>query len=186
MKIENVKVSLNEETFAVACLSWEADGFRYHVWTHTPETLYKNPPEGAEYGKPETGYFNTRKLDANAHVNAQMISEAHAIAAVRGAVGKAKDALLQKKAAKDEANRIAYAKHCKREAAEEMYDALKEFVDAAQSWHDFHKHDSGIQCDQLCAAIGPGRAAIAKADGLTPTDRGAEKAEEERMHQGHA
>ena len=184
MKIENVEVLLNEKTFEVKCLLWTADGFRYHTWTHSPETLYKNPPKGAERGKP--GHFNTRTLNATNRVNTSMIAKARAIAEEQGAVEKAKATLLQKKAEEAETNRIAYAKHCKREAAEEMYDALKEFVDAAQSWHDFHKHDSGIQCDQLCAAIGPGRAAIAKADGLTPTDRGAEKAEEERMHQGHA
>ena len=119
--IENVEVSLNEETFAVDCLAWTADGFQFHIWSNAP-TLYKNPPEGAEYGKP--GYFETRHLDATARTNAQMISDARTIASVQGAAEKAKAALLQKKAEKDEANRISYAKHCKREAAEEMYDAL--------------------------------------------------------------
>ena len=43
---------------------------------------------------------------------------------------------------------------------DELLEALKEFVESAQSWHDFHKHDSGIQCDRLCAAIPAGNAAI--------------------------
>ena len=153
MKLENVEVSLNEETFAVNCLLWTADGFRFHVWMYSPETLYKNPPKEAEYGKLKTGYFNTRKLDARALVNAQMIAEASNIAAVQGAVEKAKAALLQKKAVQDEANRISYTKHCKREAAEEMYDALKEIVDTLSPEDFAHWTEKA-------------RAAIAKADEL--------------------
>jgi hypothetical protein len=45
-------------------------------------------------------------------------------------------------------------------AAPVLYEALKVFVNAAESWHNFHKHTDGIQCDQLCAAIEPARAAL--------------------------
>jgi hypothetical protein len=41
-----------------------------------------------------------------------------------------------------------------------LVEALKVFVNAAESWHNFHKHTDGIQCDQLCAAIEPARAAL--------------------------
>jgi hypothetical protein len=65
MAMTNVKVSLND-LFAETCLSWEANGFRYHIWVHDPGTLYKNPPLDCEHGKP--GYFRPRKLDATAVV----------------------------------------------------------------------------------------------------------------------
>ena len=153
MKLENVEVSLNEETFAVNCLLWTADGFRFHVWMHSPETLYKNPRKRSTASRPKTGYFETRQLNANARINKQMIAEASNIAAVQGAVEKAKAALLQKKAVQDEANRISYTKHCKREAAEEMYDALKEIVDTLSPEDFAHWTEKA-------------RAAIAKADEL--------------------
>ena len=41
-----------------------------------------------------------------------------------------------------------------------LREALEEFVGAAQSWHDFHKHTEGIQCDRLCACIAPAHAAL--------------------------
>ena len=45
----------------------------------------------------------------------------------------------------------------------DLLKALREFVDAAQEWHDFHRHDAGIQCDRICAAIAPGRSTIRNA-----------------------
>jgi hypothetical protein len=42
----------------------------------------------------------------------------------------------------------------------DLVHALERFVTAAQSWHDFHKHAEGIQCDLLCEAIAPSRAVL--------------------------
>jgi len=121
--MKHVAVTLNEDTFEIVCLSWEKDGDLYHVWTHDPTTLYKNPPLGVKYG--DEGHFQTRKLNATAHVNAQMIGLARVYAREQGTVEKAKAEMIAAKATEDEKNRLAYAQHCKREAAEELYEALK-------------------------------------------------------------
>jgi hypothetical protein len=157
MAMTNVAVSLND-SFAEDCLSWEMNGFRFHIWSHDPETLYKNPPLNCEYGKP--GYFPTRKLDAKAHVNAQMIGLARIYAREECSAGKAKAAMLARKAEEDEANRVRYAAHCKREAAEEMYKALEfslaELSNMTTTQFSLGK-DKAIR-DRI-------RAALAKADG---------------------
>lgn len=50
-------------------------------------------------------------------------------------------------------------------SAKELLAELKRFRDAAQSWHDFHKHTPDlIQCDELCARIKPATELIAKAE----------------------
>lgn len=38
--------------------------------------------------------------------------------------------------------------------------ALERFVDAARSWHNFHKHVEGIHCDAICDAIAPARCVL--------------------------
>ena len=46
---------------------------------------------------------------------------------------------------------------------EAAVEALREFYLAASSWHELHKHVSGIQCDRICAAIPQARAVLASA-----------------------
>jgi len=54
-------------------------------------------------------------------------------------------------------------------AAPKLLAELKAFRDAAQSWHDFHKHTPDlIQCDELCARIKPATAAIDEAEKDNP------------------
>ena len=50
-------------------------------------------------------------------------------------------------------------------AAPDLLAALRKFVTAAKSWHDFHHGSETVQCDWLCECIAPGEAAIAKAEG---------------------
>ena len=163
MSMTNVSVSLND-SFVETCLSWETNGFRYHIWSHDLDTLYKNPLLSCEYGKP--GYFPTRKLDSKAHVNAQMIGLARIYAREQGAADKAKAAMLAKKTEEDEANRVRYAAHCKREAAEEMYTALELVLKNGCHCRNTEDKDwHGSHC--LIPII---RAAIAKADGQLIAD----------------
>jgi hypothetical protein len=51
-------------------------------------------------------------------------------------------------------------------AAPEMYDALKSFTEAAESWHATHHGQSIVQCDLICESIPAARAALAKATRL--------------------
>ena len=48
-------------------------------------------------------------------------------------------------------------------AVHDMRDALRKFVTAAKSWHDFHHGSATVQCDWLCECIPAGEAALAKA-----------------------
>ena len=50
-------------------------------------------------------------------------------------------------------------------AAPDLLAALRKFVTAAKSWHDFHHGSDTIQCDWLCECIEPGEKALAKAEG---------------------
>jgi hypothetical protein len=53
-------------------------------------------------------------------------------------------------------------------AAPDELDALRAFVTAAQSWHDFHHGSNDIACDWLCECIAPGIAALTKAGYAPP------------------
>ena len=158
MAMTNVSVSL-DDSFVETCLSWETNGFRYHIWTHDLDTLYKNPLLSCEYGKP--GYFPTRKLDAKAHVNAQMIGLARVYAREQGAAAKAKAEMLQAKAKRDEEYRFHSAEYRKREAAEEMYAALELVLKAG--CHCRNTEDKDWHGDHCLIPII--RAALAKANG---------------------
>jgi hypothetical protein len=150
MKLSNVEVSLND-SYETLCLSWEMGGFRFHVWTHSPEILYKNPPIHVKLGEPE--YFDTRKLNALAHGNAQMIALARLYALNQKAFEKAKAVTLAAKAVEAEENRVRFVLHNKRGAAEVLYDALI----AARAYLQF------LPPDDVVAQID---AAIAKANGI--------------------
>jgi len=50
-------------------------------------------------------------------------------------------------------------------ASPDMLAALRKFVTAAKSWHDFHHGSETVQCDWLCECIAPAEVAIAKAEG---------------------
>lgn len=39
-------------------------------------------------------------------------------------------------------------------------EVLKEFLDAAQSWHTMHDPDGAVQCDSICELIPRARAAL--------------------------
>ena len=158
MAMTNVSVSL-DDSFVETCLSWETNGFRYHIWTHDLDTLYKNPLLGCVRGNP--GHFPTRKLDAKAHVNAQMIGLARIFAREQGAAEKAEERMRQEKAIEAEKNRVAYIKHCKREAAEEMYTALELVL--KDGCHCRNTEDKDWHGDHCFIPVI--RAALDKADG---------------------
>lgn len=50
-------------------------------------------------------------------------------------------------------------------AAPDLLDALRTFVTAAKSWHEFHHGSQTVQCDWICEAMLAGEAALAKAEG---------------------
>jgi hypothetical protein len=95
--IQNARFDWRGDQFEYArvALSFEANGARYHMWLNRntgeaedgPGTwLYKNPPQiarGVRYAMHKhTGeYFETRKLDSAAKVNAELIARARDAAA---------------------------------------------------------------------------------------------------------
>ena len=160
MAMTNVAVSLND-SFAEICLSWEMNGFRYHIWSHDPAVLYKNPPLGVEYKKP--GYFPTRKLDATVRANAQMINLARIYAREQRVADKTKAEMLAKKAEDDEARRIHYDARCKREAAEEMYEALKQLLEDSREFHDTPETEELLSGSHTDCGWCMAKAALAKA-----------------------
>lgn len=50
-------------------------------------------------------------------------------------------------------------------SAPDLYATLANFVEEAESWHSLYHGNIDFQCDALCEAIAPGKAALAKARG---------------------
>ena len=156
MKIEKVFVSQSDYG---TCLRWEEESFRYHIWNHTPGTVFKNPPYGVESRQPR--YFRTRHLDATKKANAAMVAEAQRIAKEQGLYESATEAKRQEKAEEEAKQKAAIVRHNKTKAAEEMYTALELVLkDGCHCRNTEDKDWHGDHC--LIPLI---RAAIAKADG---------------------
>ena len=120
MTVENVVVSVIGYG---TCLRWESGGFRYHIWEHTPETIFKNPPDAVQHRGP--GYFPTRQLNPASKNNAAMLADARRIANEQGLYDKATDAERQRRRRESRETQAAIILSNKRKAVEEMYDALE-------------------------------------------------------------
>lgn len=72
-----------------ACLAFEFNGARYHVWRNTngtlEDTLYKNPPASIRSG--DLGYYETRRISlSNSYRSAQLVALGKAAAGDFGAI----------------------------------------------------------------------------------------------------
>jgi len=126
--MENVKVTEHSsfEHIHNLVLSWEHKGARYHIWENDKKKIiYKNPPNDIKYG--DVGYFRTGKLNSTAKANAPMLAEARRIAVEQGLYEKAADDLRKKKEDEENQRLASIALQQKKEAAEEMYEALMDF-----------------------------------------------------------
>jgi hypothetical protein len=130
-KPENVRVEHVSNSKAAAC--FEMDGARFHVWFNTDilereHILYKNPPQGT--GSRDPGYFATRRLDATNRANKVLVDGVFQEIKERGLIEAAKEAQAAEQAKIKEANEAAYRRRLKKEAGPELYEALKELLEA--------------------------------------------------------
>lgn len=165
--VTNVEVELSSLRGGSYSVSCEYGDARYHIWINSrtgkiesalgrgpAPCLYKRPLAGITPHAP--GYYNTRQLRADSQFGAQLIGEMLAFAKANDLVTKAQDKLKAKEEADKEASRLWRRNNQIKEAAPELFDALKAFVDACPMCN------SGQECqDDRCYA---GRAAIAKAE----------------------
>ena len=130
-KPENVRVENIGGPKASAC--FEMDGARFHIWfkpitLEREDILYKNPPQGT--GSRDPGYFPTRRLDATTRANKTLVDGVFKEIEERGLIQKAQDAHAAEQAKIKEANEAAYRRRLKKEAGPELYEALKELLEA--------------------------------------------------------
>ena len=108
MKIQNPYLRIDSTFDGTACAGFYYQGARFHIWInrHTRElgdTLYKNCPLELKRGDP--GYYQAKKLDPKATVNAKLLAEL--MAAINWDVAE-KEAAERTRA--EEAKRAADAK----------------------------------------------------------------------------
>lgn len=139
--VSNINVSSYSPYNGDASANWEKDGFRFHVWFHTPTRslrkdvvkkrpiLYKNPLTARPK---EPGYFNTIYLNAEASSNAAVIEHVFEVINRDGLIAKA-----IKKHEADEAARV------ERERLENIDKAVKEF-ERLHSWLKANANDERL------------------------------------------
>lgn len=97
-------------------------------WSEKSPILYKNPrlkADGEHRKRGDYGYFETKKLDATARVNAALIAMAIDKAGdFEGAVRKAKEKKAEKDLVEEAARRVYVRNQAMEESASELYDAV--------------------------------------------------------------
>lgn len=152
MKLSNIGATLNDYRSG-ACVHWETDDARYHVWlrgddlktietamgkrrSHATGTIYKNAK--AESG---TRRERTQYLDAGAKANAAMLREVFEFVDLNSLWDKARQAVDERQAAKELEYDARFRERAIAEAAPAMYDALLKIAEACESVNFGHAGD---------------------------------------------
>jgi hypothetical protein len=143
-EISNVMVEIADGTSDRACVSWEAEGFRWHVWMRQggpveggvgrqKPTLYKSSK--AKPGEPGH-YIGARRLDALTKDGNMrpMVGAALDFVRERGLMLRALERRRRADEAKMRETEAEARDRRKRDAAPDMYDALAAVRDVTADW----------------------------------------------------
>jgi len=133
-------------------VQWEKGASRYHVWINERkgkaeliETLFKNPLEGIERGKP--GHFDTRRLQPFNDANRRDVEYALKVADIERAKSEYifKEKREQDQREQDRKDRVAREKL--NAAAPRLLATLREILACCSAYGADIEHDDSISTD---------------------------------------